>query len=270
VKLAFATRPRPRACRLRRRGRRRRPRGDRESERRRADRSGDRSRLGLGRELRRRRRDPDRPRDEARDRPDPPRRRADRRRLRRRLRLERRLVGRHRDANRPCGEQGSRHDRGRRGPGRCCLGAWILLDVEQVRHRVQDRSGYQSRGRADRGGAGASLSRHDSDALWVASFDDSTLHRIDPRTNRVDKTVPAGSGPQGLAARDGALWVASYDTDAVLELDPVTVPFAAPSPLPRGAARRESPPTERHCGSRTTAAPPSPGSTPIPVRSGRR
>ena len=47
------------------------------------------------------------------------------------------------------------------------------------------------------------------------------MSRIDPATNRVSYTVPAGRGPAGLTIADGGLWVADAG-GAVLRLDPHT------------------------------------------------
>jgi DNA-binding SARP family transcriptional activator/streptogramin lyase len=47
----------------------------------------------------------------------------------------------------------------------------------------------------------------DARGLWVAIRDTGRIVRIDPRTNRVMRTVRLGYKPQGMAVGDGVLWV---------------------------------------------------------------
>lgn len=44
-------------------------------------------------------------------------------------------------------------------------------------------------------------------AIWVASFDDSSLSRIDPESRTEVMRIPAGGTPTGLAVGGGAVWV---------------------------------------------------------------
>jgi YVTN family beta-propeller protein len=44
-------------------------------------------------------------------------------------------------------------------------------------------------------------------AVWVANRTDSTIMRIDPRTNKVVKTIHVGGRPEGLAAGSDTVWV---------------------------------------------------------------
>ena len=156
-----------------------------------------------------------------------------------RLCLERRLVGWDGDSNRSCDEPGGRDHRRRRRPEEC-VGTRVTLDVQQVRVglRIHPATNREI-ARIDVAPELRYLAAT-SDAIWVASFDESTLHRIDPETNMVVRTVPAGSGPQGVAAGEGSLWVASYDTAEVLELDPVSGAVRRTSRCPSEAGRRGS------------------------------
>ncbi len=43
---------------------------------------------------------------------------------------------------------------------------------------------------------------------WVANLDDKTLSRIDPKTRKVERTIPLDATPTGLAVGFGAVWVA--------------------------------------------------------------
>ena len=45
------------------------------------------------------------------------------------------------------------------------------------------------------------------------------MSRIDPASDRVTATIPAGESPAALAIADGALWIADEE-GAVLRLDP--------------------------------------------------
>src|SRR6266542_266365 len=45
-------------------------------------------------------------------------------------------------------------------------------------------------------------------SIWVGNIDDRTVHRIDPSTRTVVKTISLGATPTGLAFGAGALWVA--------------------------------------------------------------
>ena len=44
-------------------------------------------------------------------------------------------------------------------------------------------------------------------ALWVASYDDGTVVRIDPASGNVSKVIHVGGHPSGIAASDGKVWV---------------------------------------------------------------
>jgi virginiamycin B lyase len=51
-------------------------------------------------------------------------------------------------------------------------------------------------------------------SVWVVSGADKSIVRIDPRTNRLEATIPIArgtSGPFGAAAGEGAVWVTSTD-----------------------------------------------------------
>jgi peptide/nickel transport system substrate-binding protein len=56
--------------------------------------------------------------------------------------------------------------------------------------------------------------------VWVTNAGDGTIDRINVETNEVSQTLPAGSGPTGIAFGDGALWVADSIGAALLRVDP--------------------------------------------------
>ena len=43
--------------------------------------------------------------------------------------------------------------------------------------------------------------------MWVASWRDETLIRVDPATGNVTATIPIGGEPEDLVVRDGLVWV---------------------------------------------------------------
>ncbi len=47
--------------------------------------------------------------------------------------------------------------------------------------------------------------------VWVTDQLGDTVWRIDPRTNRADRSIPVGENPAGVAVGDGSVWVASGD-----------------------------------------------------------
>lgn len=47
-----------------------------------------------------------------------------------------------------------------------------------------------------------------ADAVWVTNQAAGTVSRIDPRTNRVVKTIELGFNPHGVVVADGGVWVA--------------------------------------------------------------
>jgi YVTN family beta-propeller protein len=57
-------------------------------------------------------------------------------------------------------------------------------------------------------------------AVWVANSLDSTVSRIDPATDTVTATIPAGSGPAALAVESNAVWVANRYSTTVSRIDP--------------------------------------------------
>jgi serine/threonine protein kinase/streptogramin lyase len=49
-----------------------------------------------------------------------------------------------------------------------------------------------------------------------------SVQRVDPKTNKLVATIPAGAGADGIAAGDGAVFVASSDDRSVSRIDPAT------------------------------------------------
>jgi streptogramin lyase len=61
---------------------------------------------------------------------------------------------------------------------------------------------------------------YDGESLWVSSFNDDLVVRVDPVAERVIATF-AVPKPTGIAAGAGGLWVVLHRDDAVARIDPV-------------------------------------------------
>jgi len=59
-------------------------------------------------------------------------------------------------------------------------------------------------------------------SLWVTGNDQQALLRIDPRTDRVQATIPLGSRPFDVAAGAGMVWVSDFFDDGLWRVDPTT------------------------------------------------
>lgn len=78
---------------------------------------------------------------------------------------------------------------------------------------------------------GAAALAATGDALWVLTSD--TLSRVDPSTNQTTRTVTVTGGQSFLIAGFGSLWVSSFDEELVTRIDPLTGKVLATIPLPR-------------------------------------
>ena len=57
-------------------------------------------------------------------------------------------------------------------------------------------------------------------SVWVASFDDETVYRIDPITNRVQAKIRLTDSPQELAIGEGSVWVTT--SRSLFRIDPAS------------------------------------------------
>jgi DNA-binding beta-propeller fold protein YncE len=60
------------------------------------------------------------------------------------------------------------------------------------------------------------------DSVWVSSYFDGTITRIDPETDKAVAEITTDQGPQIMAEAGGLLWVSCTDTDTVQAIDPET------------------------------------------------
>ena len=75
---------------------------------------------------------------------------------------------------------------------------------------------------------------YDGESLWVSSFNDDLVVRVDPLAERVIATFSVPH-PTGIAAGAGAVWVVLHRDDAVIRIDPVVDGLGAPIEIgPRG------------------------------------
>jgi YVTN family beta-propeller protein len=59
-------------------------------------------------------------------------------------------------------------------------------------------------------------------AVWVTTFDEDKLSRIDPATNTVVADIPVGTNPEGIAVTPGAVWVSNHRGGSIWRIDPAT------------------------------------------------
>lgn len=55
-------------------------------------------------------------------------------------------------------------------------------------------------------------------SLWVARNDTRVVERIDPATSKVTATIPVGVRVLGIAGNASAVWIASYEDDEVVRI----------------------------------------------------
>jgi YVTN family beta-propeller protein len=59
-------------------------------------------------------------------------------------------------------------------------------------------------------------------AVWVTTFDEDKLSRVDPATNTVVADIPVGTNPEGIAVTPGAVWVSNHRGGSIWRIDPET------------------------------------------------
>jgi streptogramin lyase len=120
----------------------------------------------------------------------------------------------------PAAARARRVEVGARGPGwpRCARGELWVVTQDSVL-RVAPRSG-DVRARIPLGGTPAEAAAGQDGLVWVTDKERSLVNRIDPATNRVVDTFPAGPGAYSLARFAGSTWIASFAGSDVRRYDP--------------------------------------------------
>jgi YVTN family beta-propeller protein len=70
-------------------------------------------------------------------------------------------------------------------------------------------------------------------SIWVGNRDDKTLLRIDPSTRRIVRTIGLGAEPSDIAVGAGSVWVVSDAARSVLRVDPDSYDVAPPIRISR-------------------------------------
>jgi YVTN family beta-propeller protein len=61
-----------------------------------------------------------------------------------------------------------------------------------------------------------------SGAVWVTSFANDTVYRIDPDSHEVVAEIEVGANPEGLLVTDEAVWVSNHRGGSISHIDPAT------------------------------------------------
>jgi YVTN family beta-propeller protein len=70
--------------------------------------------------------------------------------------------------------------------------------------------------------------------VWVGNHDDSTVSKIDPKTNKVVDTIALPPPTGFLGVSPGSVWIASKANDEVMKIDPGTDKVVASVLVPGG------------------------------------
>jgi len=73
-------------------------------------------------------------------------------------------------------------------------------------------------------------------SLWVTSFEDDAVLRIDPKTGKIVATYDVGGWPFWLAVREGSLWVTNFTDKTVMRFDTKTGEVLATIPVESGVS----------------------------------
>ncbi|WP_298268804.1 YncE family protein [Geobacter sp.] len=74
----------------------------------------------------------------------------------------------------------------------------------------------------------------DGTHIWLPDFNNNVLNKIDPETNTVVATIPAGNGARGIAFDGTYIWLAnSYDA-TIMRIDITTNAIVETIQLPAG------------------------------------
>ena len=60
------------------------------------------------------------------------------------------------------------------------------------------------------------------EAIWVTTFDENTVTRIDPLSGEIVAVVEVGENPEGVLVSDDAVWVSNHRDGSLSRIDPLT------------------------------------------------
>jgi serine/threonine-protein kinase len=95
--------------------------------------------------------------------------------------------------------------------------AWVALSGKGDLVRIDARDGARVRVSAGRVPIGAAVG---FGSVWVTSFEDDVVRRLNPVTGEVEAVVRVGRGPFAVATGAGSVWVANHAACTVSRVDP--------------------------------------------------
>ena len=60
------------------------------------------------------------------------------------------------------------------------------------------------------------------DAVWVTTFDENTVSRIDPTSDEIVAVIEVGANPEDLLVTPNAIWVSNHRDGSLSRIDPAT------------------------------------------------
>jgi YVTN family beta-propeller protein len=111
---------------------------------------------------------------------------------------------------------------------------WIVDKAQNELIRFNASDPQASAVRIPVGGGPTDLSL-DERWVWVTNQLGGTVSRVDPNTNRIDRTVAVGRAPHAIATGGGFIWVATLEDSTVIKIDPGSAEVVG-QPVPVGRA----------------------------------
>jgi streptogramin lyase len=109
-------------------------------------------------------------------------------------------------------------------------GVWAALPAEHALALLDGGTGAELR-RVILDGYPYALAADGPD-LWVTSFDDGQVMRVDRSTGEVRATIEGIDGPTGIAVGEGGVWVVANGSSRIVRIDPRTAEVLAQAVVP--------------------------------------
>jgi YVTN family beta-propeller protein len=100
-------------------------------------------------------------------------------------------------------------------------GVWLRTESGQILHVDPDTNAVVATIREAGFGEFGNV-RLGSGSVWVTSFANDTVYRIDPDTHEVVAEIEVGANPEGLLVTDEAVWVANHRGGSISQIDPAS------------------------------------------------